>query len=832
VQWVVFERSFELPLAPVNAEIHLFAVHRYRLVVNGAVVGHGPARFVRGLERYDSHDLRSYLVAGANRIVVEIAFIDCNNYQHSSDDHAGFVAWGLIDAGGSRIDLCTPGDWRCGPGRQWLDPTPLFSFAIGPVEIRDLRVEHVVNQPPVLVDAPVPDEPRDIPEPDDGLIDPVCLFIAGVNDDERRIGLLSMHPTSRSNHHQPTRGSFFRYATFLLSPREQQVNLGLHWGPHFLNGHRLQTSDDPNRGNRQNAAASFRAGWNLLCGQVEQLQPIYPLLVGLPTEAGLVARSRPDLADRGLLRFQHARELPDAERWHDHAPADAASLGLDDAGWMVVPGDGVPPIPARMMSWDLLDPSSRVDRPTLPRRGPGNTRTFTGVFDFAQEFLGHVVVELECPGETVVDLGYDERIRADGALAWFVSSPFVESADRFVLPAGRHRIETFHPRGGRYIQLTVRSQTDDASNVVLRRLSVRDARCLPDFDRAESFRSDHALLQWTWDTALRTLQASIEDVHCDSPWRERGAYLGDSYVQSMVELHVTGDRRVIRRTLRLFAAAQRGDGQLPCVVPAWYRDPHGDFTLLYAVWLHDYWQATGEDDIARECLPAVDRLLASPTWTVSRHSCLWDATSANRLFIDWGCLKLARTLDENGVLNALRYRALICASCLHASLGDPARSASYRRDAERVADDYRARLWLDGSGRFAGGTVDGKPLESDMLHGNILALAYGLADGSREPRLADYVVRRLLSNAAHALRSVPADDFAELYFLKFALDALERIGRHDVAMQVIVDHVAPMRDAGAPTFWECLHRGIVGQGSLCHSWSTASLEYLARHTGS
>lgn len=827
VQWAVFERRLDLSRSADFAIVNLFAVHRYRLIVNDQVVGNGPARFLRGLERFDSHDLRPFLRVGINRIVVECAFLDANNFQHAPDDTPRFVAWGSIRSNLDQVDLATPGAWRASAGSQWLDPTPCFSFAIGPVEIRDLRIEQALGTTPLVVNGIVPDAPRDIPSPSGRLVIPRCLHATPVLDDVQRIGFVSVHPTSRSSHQQPTRGSFFRYATFLHSPREQQATLGLHWGAHFLNGQPLQPENDSLRGNRQNAVATFRPGWNLLCGEVEQLQPIHPFLLDWPVVAGLLARSRPDRDDPGQLRFEAARNIPDGQRWKERAPADADALQLESPDWQVVPRDVLPPVPARMMSWDVPDPRHRLVRPTLPLHAPDGSSCWTCVFDFGTEFLGHVIVELECPDGTVLDIGYDERLRSDGALDWFASNPFVESADRFVLPAGHHRIETFHPRGGRYLQLALRTP-DGLPPATLHAVQLRDARCVPVFDHADAFCSDNELLQWTWQSGLDTLRASIEDVHCDSPWRERGAYLGDSYVQSMVELHVTSDRRIIRRTMRLFAAGQRDDGQLPCVVPAWYRDPHGDFTLIYALWLHDYWLATGEDDIVRECLPAVDRLLASPGWQTSSRSCLWDAPPHVRLFIDWGALPLARTCDENGVLNALRCRALRCAASMHRALGNDDRAATLDADAARVADDYRRRLWLDAPGRFAIGTQDGIPVEREVIHGNILALAFRLADEQQEPRLAEYVVRRLRGNADHALRAVPADDFAELYFLKFALDALERIGRHEEAMRVIVDHMAPMHRAGAPTFWECLHRGIAGKGSLCHSWSTAPLEYLAR----
>ena len=238
-----------------------------------------------------------------------------------------------------------------------------------------------------------------------------------------------------------------------------------------------------------------------------------------------------------------------------------------------------------------------------------------------------------------------------------------------ICAGGRETFETFHPRGGRYLQVTVRPAAGATEAATLHGLSVRDARCLVpvtgDFD------CDDDTFNWAWTHGVASMQAGTEDTFCDSPWRERGTYLGDSYVQSMVHLCLSSDHRVVRSALRLFADGQRDDGQLPCVVPAWLRAPHGDFTLIYTLWLRDYWARTGDIETVRHCLSAVDRALTSPTWQRSGHSKLWNATEANRLFIDWGALKMLRTVDENATLNALRVRG--------AAVRRGAASAAWRR---------------------------------------------------------------------------------------------------------------------------------------------------------
>lgn len=828
--WPLFRRDFTLGAEPSAAELALFAASRYRLVVNGAIVGYGPARYVPPWECFDRHDLTRWLRPGENVVVVECCFIDFNHYQSMPDDHGRFVAWGGVEADGRRIDLGTPGEWRGRLSQARRDDAPPFTFAIGPAEVCDTAArEAELGDPsgwltPSVLDASPPSEARDLAMPSLEPL-PMKLIQSGrLANDERRIGLVSAPPASRGGGQSPAKGQRFRYATFLHAPEACRINLGHHWGPHFLNGRAIEGEANPRHGNRLDAEVDLHAGWNLLCGEPEQLHPVYPLLLGLPRRSGVTAHATPDRGDPRPLRYQPPRERPADASWSANPPARLEDIDDHDP-WRLVDERGEPHCPARLMSWDRLDDA--VTRHDLVPVTIGADGSWTGVFDRGTEYLGHLRVEVEAPRGTILDVAYDERRRADGCLDLFATNPFTETADRFVTAGGKQTLETFHPRGGRYAQVTIRPPQAAAGPVKLLGVSVRDARCLPPVDAA--FESGDELLQWTFDVGVESMNASIEDTFCDSPWRERGCYLGDSYVQSMAHLSLSTDHRVVRRALRLFAQGQRADGQLPCVVPAWLRKPHGDFTLIYALWLRDYWRRTGDRVLVRECLPAVDRLLASPTWIASTDSPLWDATEGNRLFIDWGVRREARTYDENGVLNALRIPAARAAAELHDALGGHDRADGLRRGVEPIADAFRDRLWLEAEGRFAGGTRGRDPVLEPVLHVNILALAFGLADARQEPRLADYVLDRLGRNAGHACRGVPHDDFAELYYLKFALDALTRLDLHAAAVELIRSHMQPMREAGAWTYWECLHRGIHGRGSLCHAWAAGPLDYLLRN---
>ncbi len=568
-------------------------------------------------------------------------------------------------------------------------------------------------------------------------------------------------------------GGRIAYELRLHAEAPTRTVLFTHWGPHFLNGEELRSAADPLGGNRLRAEVDLPAGPSLLRGEPEQVQPRTPVLLGWPRSA--------------KLRIEGFRFRP---------PGGA---------WVTVDPDGLPPAPGRWMAWDRVREGATARGHALPIEIDGPTAV---VLDHGREFLGHTRIDLVAAAGTVVDMAHEEGLRADGQLHFFRSNPLATGGDRFVCRGGRQTLETFLPRGGRWTQVTVRGPA------VLHAVDTRDANAVQEVvGRVDT---GDGVLDRVWSVGVETLRACTEDVFCDSPWRERGLYLGDAWVQSLTGLCVWADASVPRRALRLFAASQRADGRFPCVTPGWLGLPHADFDLLYAVWLRDVWARTGDLPLVRDCLPAARRVLAAPAWTRSPHSILWDATEADRLFIDWGCVEAARTMPENAVLGMLRVRAAECVAELSAATGeDPAPAAA---EATAVREALHDRLWRGD--RFAAGT-DGPP----VLHANVLALAFGIGDPKA---LLTHLRPQLAANAERAIAGPRFGGFLELFFLKFALDGLTRVGAYEEAEDLLRSHLDPMLDGSAWAFWETLHGGLRNDGSLCHAWSAVVVEHLSR----
>lgn len=734
-------------------------------------------------------------------------------------------------------DLNTPDEWRGTRGAARPAGVCDFSFAIGPIELLDTAAhERERSASPkdtavIVVDRPTGWSPRGLPDvPCNDWRTPRLRHARRLIEAEDTVGYVAQLPDACIAPPKRAEGWFSRYAMSLYSPGAQTVTLGVHWGPYWLNGQALEPVPDTQRGNRLNASVDLGTGWNLLCGEPEVLQPSHPVQLAWPRSAGLTVRSTPDAEDPYALRFLPARHWEPDERWAVQPPAWPDELPGHDAGWVGISAHDTASSPAFRMAWDQYastppDEHPPEDAAAWPLRlKPGQSHSI--LLDFEREYLGHFEIDIDAPAGTVLDLAYGEHLREDGALALFESNPFTHTADRYVCAGGRQVIEGFHPRGGRFAQLTIRPTSANEQAIQLHRVRLRSARAWPSADA--TFQCSRPSWNRAWQLAIDTLEASTEDTFCDSPWRERGTYLADSYVQSLSHLAVCRDRRIVGRTLELFAQSQRADGQIACVAAGWLNVPHADFSLIYAIWLRDVWARTGDMKPVRQNLSVIDRLFASPTWKASTHSPLWDSDPSLRVFIDWGASRDHRALDENGVLNAFRCDALAAAAQLNQAAGRPDVAKTYEEQHRAVAAAFRDRLWLPDHGRFAPGTSEGQPCEADSLHTNILALAYDLCNKEQRPGTADYVIHRLQANTAHAARGEPADDFAELYFLHYAFEALLKLDRRDMIETLIEECLELMERHGAWAYWECLHRGVNGRGSWCHAWSTAPLSYFSR----
>lgn len=811
--WSLFRQTVHLKKIPTSAVIHLFAESRYRLRVNGHFAAYGPARSLPSHPEYDSVDIRPWLLRGENVVTVEANSFGTSSFE-TMPSPGGFIAWG--ECGGQ--SLATPGAWKSRQINAWERWAPPFSFAQGPVEICDFsRLPEAWFLPgyddsewvaPSLHQRPDcwgPLRPCPLPPPDYRSFDPVATTLCSrLRDDEERIGFRLDEPY----HHFDGKPPRVAFASCLWSPRAQKVKLGLFWGPHYLNGEELEQSDNHALGNRQEAVAALRKGWNLLYGQPEALLEAWAVLVSYPKASGIIAASEP--TDHPLGQIRHTGLL-DPRRLPSKPPATFAELPSVPGGWRAA-GSDRHVIPAREMAWDVPtgkpERSARVEDIEIPASLAGHTV----VYDFGREFIGQVFLDLESAPGTLVDIAVDEVLHANGSIEHYRNQFNVNAADRYIARGGRSGIEAVRPRGGRYVQVTVRNASAPA---ILHRVAVRSLLRHP--PRLGAFACSEDVLEWAWEAGAHTIEASTEDAWVD-PWRERGLYLGDALVEYHAAAVLSPDTAIAKRCIRLWAESQKPDGQMYDVVPSWKQSTLHDYSLIWIILLRDYWADTGDRAFVKAMFAHIRRVLESPAW-VAGPSGLWDATTTF-VFVDWAITSEGR-IGENGVLNAFRIGALTAAAQLARAIGHTEAAAEWEGLTARVKKMFQV-LWDDKHQRYAPSRIAGKLSKAPALHTNVLALAYGIAPKGREASVLAYVLRGLATN-----HLIPKDRI-ELYFLYYALSALYDRGLAGEAERVMHAHYSRLKARGAWAVWECIERGLANKGSLCHGWAASPTIFLSR----
>jgi hypothetical protein len=815
-QFVRFERVFELAGVPTSFLIHLFADTRYRLWANGEFVGTGPGRFVTQFPEFDTHELSGYLRAGENRIAVEVNFFGASSYQSMPDGAPGFIAAG----GSAAADLATPGDWEATRMTAWRWDAPLFSFAQNPVELCDTRLMESGQAVRVV---PCGESPWGRLRPYSGLPIPYLehrpekILLAGrVLDEETIVGFMCHDPLANVREEGAPK-PWTAFATWIHSPRKQSVCFSVFWSDLWLNGSPLLVDTDTARGNHAHSQLDLEEGWNLLTGHLCVLTEYWTYCLGIPKDSHVTLHGRKDQGCQQPLALSPQAEKEEISlpgREDDQAPH----------GWSLCDSETTHLTPARFMAWDTPAPGARrnLAPDELPEAGRIRGTAGTWCFLFGGEFLGHIVMDVEAPEGCILDVGVDDWQHEEGGLALYRSNPFTDSADRFILKGGRQRIELFHPRGGKMVQVTIRVPAGGAeAELVLHNLFVRSRQSLGADETC--FVCDDPVLNWVWPTALRTLICSTDDSYSDCPWRERGSYIGDGFVNLHLNALVSGDLRTAARTIRIFGQAQRPDGQLACVAPAWLRKPHEDFTLIWILSLHDYWAGTGDLSLVEDMWQTVGRIWHSPTW--ERHaSGLWNAND-RRLFIDWGAIPEERTGDANAVINLLRIAAARACAEMAGALGHTDEAARFTEDAEATEQAMERLLWNESEGRldaFWGATTP-------AAHANTLALAFRFGSEERRERILSYLEPRLLKNLSQGLKCGVNSGHLELFYLAFALPALAEHGRPDLAEKLITSHYGYLKSLGDDTLPENFYGADHSMGSRCHSWAGAGAIYAARY---
>ena len=376
-------------------------------------------------------------------------------------------------------------------------------------------------------------------------------------------------------------------------------------------------------------------------------------------------------------------------------------------------------------------------------------------------------------------------------------------ADILIFPEESWMYHSFWYRTGKYIELTMElDQLVDQLDLEFRFITYP----------MEPFRNFYAkedpILERIYQTACHTLLCCSHEGFEDCPYYEQLQYAGDSRIEALVSYAVSGKDDLGRHALKSIAMSQMGSGMTQSRYPSVFHQIIPEYSLIWALMLHDHYSFFHDMKLVKELLPQVEFMLQAferarlpngligsmPGWHYSDWVRGWPSGASDR----------GQDVPET-ILNLFYAEACNLTAELKEYLKQDTAELILR--AERTLDAVN-RLCYDPQRRRY---ID-SPRHPDWLslHANTLAVLFGAV---QEKERAGF------------LREICADPELKpmsLYFSFYLLSAIQKYGTPEELRK----HYAPweaMLAKGCTTFPE---RTDEWTRSDCHAWSCAPAWFL------
>jgi alpha-L-rhamnosidase len=379
--------------------------------------------------------------------------------------------------------------------------------------------------------------------------------------------------------------------------------------------------------------------------------------------------------------------------------------------------------------------------------------------------------------------------------------------DRYIADGKDQRLYSpLHFRTFRYLQLDI--ETNDEP------LTVNDIYSLftgYPFKENASFSSDDSTLLKIWETGWRTARLCAMETYFDCPYYEQLQYVGDTRIQALISLFVSGDDRLMRKAIMDIDHSRIPDGLTQSRYPSRDMQVIPTFSLWWVCMIHDYWLHRKDDSFIESFSDGIDNVLG---WYEKRI----DSTGMlGKLswwpFVDWSW-SLDLTENAGGVppggcsggssIITLQYAyTLKRAAELFDYFGKKEKSAKYSLLANSLINNTIKLCWDDSRGLLA----DRPDKQSFSQHANIMAvLTDALSNDKQKELMEKILVDKSITQCTY-------------YFKFYLFEALKKVKMGDRFLGLLRPWY-DMLDIGLTTFAE----NPEPTRSDCHAWS-ASPDY-------
>jgi hypothetical protein len=289
----------------------------------------------------------------------------------------------------------------------------------------------------------------------------------------------------------------------------------------------------------------------------------------------------------------------------------------------------------------------------------------------------------------------------------------------------------------------------------------------------------------------------------DCPYYEQLQYVGDTRIQALVSLYMSGDARLVRNAIEQLNSSRTAEGATMSRAPTRLQQYIPPFSLWWIGMVHDYWRYVDDAGFVREMLPGVRAALGF----IARHE-----KPAGLLgplpwwnYVDWVPQWPRGTppTEPDGMSAAHDLQLLLAyrwAAEMEAALGSKALAEEYRGSEARLRAAIQKAYWDPTRSLYA----DTRAKSHFSQHANVLAILGGVIQGAE----ARALLERVLEDATLAQCTI--------YFRHYLNSALNQVGAGDRYLDLLGEW-RQMLARGLTTWAE--HADPVR--SDCHAWGAS-----------
>ncbi len=381
--------------------------------------------------------------------------------------------------------------------------------------------------------------------------------------------------------------------------------------------------------------------------------------------------------------------------------------------------------------------------------------------------------------------------------------------DRFIMDGKDHRIYSpLHFRTYRYLQLEIVTKEEP--------LVINDIYGIftgYPFKENASFHTDDVSLQKIWDIGWHTARLCAAETYFDCPYYEQLQYVGDTRIQAMISLYISGDDRLMRKAIMDIDHSRIPDGLTESRYPSRDMQIIPTFSLWWVCMIHDYWLNRKDDAFVQSLSNGVQNVLNWYEKRIAPNGMLgklewWP-------FVDWSwsldSLENAGGVPPGGcsggssIITLQFAYSLQKAAQLFGYAGNMKQAARYKALADSLTSNTVKLCWDYKKNLLA----DRPDKKSFSQHANIMAVLTDAIPAGQQKK----IIQKIISDSTITQCT---------YYFKFYLfEALKKVKLGDEFLSQLKPW-AKMIDIGLSTFAE----NPEPTRSDCHAWSASPVYEL------